>query len=217
MLYRGVNTVQPFWFYPIVLAALSLPWLPWLGRVFAQLRLPQPGPGQAAISGLMLVWVAVVVVFFSLPRSKLLGYVLPAVPALAYLLADAWAAVDPARSRQRLGWWASAAVSALVGIAAVVWLAIHPVRSTRELALALGAQHAPGEPVYMLNDYYFDVPFYARLSAPIKAKAIPVLPELLSIKILSAVNWPVRSASSTIRKAARALTEPPGLYHSALA
>ncbi len=164
----GFNNVQPFWFYPIVLAALSLPWLPWLGRVLARLRLPQPGPGQAAIRGLMLVWVAVVVVFFSLPRSKLLGYVLPVVPALAYLLADAWAAVDPAQSRQRLGWWASAAVSALVGIAAVVWLAIHPVRSTRELALALGAQHAPGEPVYLLNDYYFDVPFYARLSAPIK-------------------------------------------------
>src|SRR4051794_13563633 len=46
---------------------------------------------------------------------------------------------------------------------------------------------------------------------------MPVLPELLSIKILSGVSCPLRSASSTMRNAARALTDPLGLYHSALA
>jgi hypothetical protein len=51
-------------------------------------------------------------------------------------------------------------------VAVVVGLAIRPPNSLRDLATALGARHGPGEPVYMLGNYYFDVPFYARLRAP---------------------------------------------------
>ena len=36
----------------------------------------------------MWIWPAVIIGFFSIPSSKLVGYVLPALPPLAYLIAD---------------------------------------------------------------------------------------------------------------------------------
>jgi hypothetical protein len=46
-------------------------------------------------------------------------------------------------------------------------LAVLQPNSTRSFGAALSAQRAPGEPIYMLDRYYFDLPFYARLVAPV--------------------------------------------------
>src|SRR4029077_20433665 len=45
---------------------------------------------------------------------------------------------------------------------------------------------------------------------------MPVLPLVESIRIFPGVSFPERRASATMRAAARSLTDPPGLYHSAL-
>src|SRR5580658_2669594 len=45
---------------------------------------------------------------------------------------------------------------------------------------------------------------------------MPVLPLVESSRIFPGASWPARCASATMRAAARSLTEPPGLYHSAL-
>jgi len=55
------------------------------------------------------------------------------------------------------------------------------------------------------------------LAAATIAYAIPVLPEVESMIVLSRVNAPVRSPSSIMNSAARSFTEPPGLNHSAFA
>lgn len=81
----GFNNPQPVWFYPAVLLVFSLPGLPWLYRQLARTQAPTE-PGRS-IGALMWLW-ALVVVFFSIPQSKLLGYILPAVPPLACLMAD---------------------------------------------------------------------------------------------------------------------------------
>src|SRR6202171_3813836 len=46
---------------------------------------------------------------------------------------------------------------------------------------------------------------------------MPVLPEVESMIVFSCVSAPRRSPSSIIHSAARSLTEPPGLNHSAFA
>src|SRR6478736_2049987 len=74
----GFNNAQPFWFFAAVLGVFCLPWWPWLAR----LALPAPRDASAErgmIRMWMAVWAAVVVVFFSLPQSKLIGYALPAI------------------------------------------------------------------------------------------------------------------------------------------
>ncbi|MEI8326317.1 MAG: glycosyltransferase family 39 protein [Betaproteobacteria bacterium] len=172
----GFNGVWPFWFYPAVLLLAGLPGLPWLYR---QLRL-QSEVRRAATRLLMWVWVVVVVLFFSIPQSKLLGYVLPAVPPLAFLMADGFTSLRAASSRLTQLWWGSAAVSACLSLGAVVWFTVHPPESSRALAATLLAQRAPNEPLIMLNDYLYDVPFYARMTPP-----IPVVNEWTSPEMLT--------------------------------
>jgi len=162
----GFNNVQPWWFFPALLLAFFLPWLPWLWQATST----RVGDGNARarfVRTLMWSWVAVVVLFFSLPRSKLVGYVLPVVWPLAWLAASGYArAAGPARGRHAL--WAGAwLLGAALGIGVVGWIVWHPQKSTRMLALALKERMAPGDRVYMLARYDFDVPFYARLREPV--------------------------------------------------
>jgi len=157
----GFNNVQPFWFYPAVLVGFSLPWLPWLWGLFKQDSRTDRAPAPLRL--LMMLWIVVVVLFFSLPQSKLLGYVLPAVPPLAVLVADGFATLGMPTLRSIRLWRTSIAVSASLGLAAVSAAALYPMHSSRELASILAARRSPTEPVLMLGNYYFDLPFYARL------------------------------------------------------
>lgn len=154
----GFNNVQPFWFFPAVLLLLGLPWTPWL----LALRRHPPADGAAPLSIrlLMGVWLAVVVGFFSLPQSKLIGYVLPAVPPLAVLIA---AALTATGSRWRR---ATAVLAALLCVGAVVALARAPLPSSRQLARALNEHRRPGDAVLFVGGYFYDLPFYARLDQP---------------------------------------------------
>ena len=171
----GFNNVQPWWFYPAVLLALSLPWSPWLIVWFRPGRARPEDPH--GLRRLMRVWCAVVVVFFSLPSSKLVGYILPALAPLACLIADAMRCAElrrgsphpaPARmftpgTARRASAWAAAVVC----IVAVVFAHFYQPKSMQVLAQRLQAGRSAGEPVVFLGNYYYDVPFYAGLTGPV--------------------------------------------------
>lgn len=178
----GFNNVQPFWFFPAVLVALALPWLPWLRVQFVRGDASAPDP--AAIRQLMGIWIIVVVLFFSIPQSKLLGYILPAIPPLAMLAADGFArhAYPAARA---LRWWrGGAAAMAAMSFAVVAVLSLHPFGTTRELGQVLREQRTAAQPVYMIGDYYFDIPVYARLTDPVR-----VVDDWASPRIQQRDNW----------------------------
>ena len=161
----GFNNVEPLWFYPAVLLLFGLPWLPWACRLLA--RGAPAASWRDPVRRLMWLWIAVVVLFFSVPQSKLIGYVLPAVPPLAFVLAEALLAFGTPSLRARRLWWASAGIATAASLAAVAILSIDPQRSTRELAAALEAGRAAQEPVFMLERYAYDLPFYAHLTEPV--------------------------------------------------
>jgi 4-amino-4-deoxy-L-arabinose transferase-like glycosyltransferase len=85
---------QPFWFYlPVVLLGL----VPWIVFVIAALgetirvwwtERRDTLQSESALNAFLVIWMAVPIVFFSISRSKLPGYVLPALPAGTLLLAD---------------------------------------------------------------------------------------------------------------------------------
>ena len=160
----GFNNAQPFWFYFALLTVFFLPWLAWL---VAGLR---RAPPAAALRLLMMVWVAVVLVFFSLPQSKLVGYVLPAVPPLAVLVAGGWAV--------------AAGIMLALGLGSIVGLTLKAPKSSREIASVLAAHRQRGEPVVMIEQYAFDLPFYARLEAP-----VTVLDDWHGVDLRQRDNW----------------------------
>jgi 4-amino-4-deoxy-L-arabinose transferase-like glycosyltransferase len=178
----GFNNMQPFWFYPAVLVLFSLPWLPWLHRLFTRGYLTDPE--RSPIRLLLWLWVLMVVLFFSMPRSKLVGYILPAVPPLAALMADGFVQLGAPSVRARRLWWATVAVTCTVSLGIVVGLALRPPNSQRDLGSTLGAQHRPAEPVFMLAKYYYDVPFYAKLDAPAR-----VVDDWASADVQLRDNW----------------------------
>ena len=162
----GFNNPQPFWFFPAVLLVASLPWLPWIFKVVrpASFRKAEDDPVRL----LMVLWVVVVTLFFSLPRSKLVGYMFPTLMPLAWLAAEGFRSVGVPTAASRRLWWLSAAIGIGLGLTALAVYTVGPVRTSRPLALALAAAHEPGQPVVMLDRYDYDVPFYARLAEPMR-------------------------------------------------
>lgn len=79
---------EPFWYYiPVTL----LGWVPWsvfvaTACVWAVRRFRTRDADS--LNAFLLVWIAVIVVFFSISQSKLPGYVLPAMPPGIVLLAE---------------------------------------------------------------------------------------------------------------------------------
>jgi 4-amino-4-deoxy-L-arabinose transferase-like glycosyltransferase len=103
------NDPRPWWFYLPVVAGGLLPWTPlalvWLGPTTQFLR------GRRSIGTIdlrLLLWAALPLVFYSLSVGKQPRYVLPVLPPLALLLANAiaertqeWRGHDGARVRPR--------------------------------------------------------------------------------------------------------------------
>jgi hypothetical protein len=161
----GFNGVQPYWFYPAVLLLFSLPAIPWLKRQFSAGRLADADLGS--VRWLMWLWLGLITLFFSLPASKLLGYILPVLPPLAFLVADGFLAPGASSPARRRWWGLSVLLSAAVGLGVVGHFTLYPRTNSRDVAAVLRLERSPQDAVLMLNDYYYDLPFYARLMAPV--------------------------------------------------
>jgi 4-amino-4-deoxy-L-arabinose transferase-like glycosyltransferase len=81
---------QPIFFYPIVLSVLVLPWaIALVGSLFSTRRWNWRGAASIdRARALALAWLIVPLVFFSVSRSKLPGYILPVLPACALLIGE---------------------------------------------------------------------------------------------------------------------------------
>jgi 4-amino-4-deoxy-L-arabinose transferase-like glycosyltransferase len=88
---------QPFWYYIPVFLLAALPWtffaLPALveaGRNAFKRENLEPSEANAddGLTSFLFLWIVVPIIFFSISRAKLPGYILPAIPAAALLTAD---------------------------------------------------------------------------------------------------------------------------------
>jgi 4-amino-4-deoxy-L-arabinose transferase-like glycosyltransferase len=145
---------EPFWFFAAILA-LGL--LPWSGVLPVTARLFRRGSGQLRDRlrdrpGLIFLacWAGFVFLFFSASQSKLVPYILPAMPPLAVLISLALTAGESAeddprlRSWHRVGGTVGALVLAMLA-AVLIWISLGRVRQVSAgvdpllLALALPA------------------------------------------------------------------------------
>ncbi|WP_343595048.1 glycosyltransferase family 39 protein [Acinetobacter sp.] len=81
----GFNNKQPWYFYLLILFASFLPWFLASGFKFSAKTLQQTLPRP--ILALMVWWFFSVTLFFSIPPSKLAGYILPSVAPLTIFVA----------------------------------------------------------------------------------------------------------------------------------
>ncbi|MBS0612339.1 MAG: glycosyltransferase family 39 protein [Proteobacteria bacterium] len=125
---------QPAWFFAVMFLVGTLPWTGGALRALATgwARLDAPGFDTRAF---LRLWVLFILLFFSLSDSKLIPYILPALPALGLLMA-----AQPADVRRRDALQASllalcvgAALAAT--LAALPWLAQSAERAPYFLAL----------------------------------------------------------------------------------
>ena len=170
----GFNNMHPWWFYPTLLALFLLPFAYSLWRSIRAGSL-NPATPHADMRWLMWIWAAVIILFFSLPKSKLVGYILPAMLPLVYLCADALvlryrARVAAGQSGGLRYTGTIVAVSALLCITAALLTTFNlaKVRDEQPLGHYLQQHLRSGDEVMMFGGYYFSVPFYAALPTPVQ-------------------------------------------------
>jgi hypothetical protein len=131
---------------------LTLPWSLYLPAALRRLR------GADARALLWPWWAASLLLFFSLPSSKLVGYALPALPGVAGLVA-----LVAAEGRH---WRVAALLGAAIGLTAVGVLAWQAPNSHRDIAQALRSEMHGADRVVLVEGAFYDVPFYAQLRTP---------------------------------------------------
>jgi 4-amino-4-deoxy-L-arabinose transferase-like glycosyltransferase len=78
---------EPWWFFATVFLVGSIPWTLSALRVITESWRRRAADGQFDHALFLWLWIVFVCVFFSLSDSKLIPYILPAMPALALLIA----------------------------------------------------------------------------------------------------------------------------------
>jgi 4-amino-4-deoxy-L-arabinose transferase-like glycosyltransferase len=160
------NSRLPFWFYGPVFIAVTLPWSVFLAAatrsdgIFANRR--------RAVRSLMATWLLATLVFFSIPSSKLVGYVLVAVLPFAYLAAYGLLqrAADADRARTLV------MRTALVGVAlCAAVLGGVMLRQRDNIGVLAGKLHpllgVGADRFLALQSYPFSLAFYLQLRQPI--------------------------------------------------
>src|SRR5271156_705707 len=72
----------PWFFVPIVIGGMW-PWIFFVAPGWSATRAGDETPAQRSSASFLAIWFVIVFVFFSIPRSKLGSYILPALPPLA--------------------------------------------------------------------------------------------------------------------------------------
>ncbi len=161
----GFNNPQPVYFYPAILFLGLLPWS--LLLTYLTVRAKRQGLTGHPLTRLAWVWIGAILLFFSIPNSKLIGYILPVVPAFA-LLAGHWLERHWEIAKWRRAAWACAWGGAALGIAAVIVTTVEDRKSLVDLSDTVRAQMKPGDEVMFIESYYYSVPFYLHRAQPIR-------------------------------------------------
>ncbi len=99
---------QPWWYYlPVILAAM-FPWTPLAGLLLRRKTYDDVNVR------FLVAWLVYALVFFSVARNKLPGYMLPLLPPLAIVLA-----VALEKSGAAVQWWLAASALTLVALPAI--------------------------------------------------------------------------------------------------
>ena len=164
------NNPQPWWFYLLAITVLLFPWVFFaLNQVRRQTSraLDSAPPLAHAWWSLCWIWVVAILVFFSLPNSKLIGYTLPVMPALALLAALGWQRFMAHRAYAGKLFAALCLINIAFALALVTKLgAITRNERAQDIAQVLACAAQPTDTIYVADAFPYDLPFYAQTTKP---------------------------------------------------
>ena len=178
----GFNNARPWWYYLPCMVLLLFPWVFFaLYEGWRALRpcksaaksaaAPPALPVRREALALCWIWIGAILVFFSIPSSKLIGYITPTMPPLALLAAVGWERLLARRRSERAWLTGLTVLSLLLGGVATWGMRDYGLRRTSALSMAqvLACSVRPGDAVYAVGGFPYDLPFYARLPRPMIA------------------------------------------------
>jgi 4-amino-4-deoxy-L-arabinose transferase-like glycosyltransferase len=116
---------EPIYFYPAVMVLGVIPWPAFLIPAIARFRdsARQPEARLRFLHWLAWLWLVIPLLFFSLSESKLPGYILPAIPAIAIIIALELKRVWGGSSSRllRIAGYTTAITAISIGVAMIVY------------------------------------------------------------------------------------------------
>lgn len=179
------NNVMPWWFYGAAVLVLLFPW-----ALFAmyqakvqlspairvepqslqtvtreQCQIP-PLPRIKPWLSLCWIWLLSILVFFSIPNTKVIGYVLPVMPPLAILSALGYEALLSHRQTAKKIFAGICALNIGLALALTFGMARYVKSGSRDIAQTLACAASPLDTVYAMGGYPYDLPFYTQAGKP---------------------------------------------------
>lgn len=200
----------PWWFYGPVFVVGFMPWVVLLPRaVGLAVRRSRRSPGHAAPSTVLtivaLAWLVSVLGVFTLARTKLPSYVLPAMPAAAVLTGLGWRRVfDSVDRRDNGGGVLEAAAAALAcwGLSWALWRAPEWLMSASDSDTRAIGQFVAREGLHFTGAVALAAfgAGCAAIAAARRARWLPVLLAGASATVLAAVVLPAARVADEVRQ-----------------
>lgn len=140
------------WFYPVLVFAGVLPWS---ASLIAIWRVRPVGYAQlldgiilAPLRRLAAIWLLFVLIFFSIPSSKMIGYILPVLPAFAMLAGP----VVARWQHRRLALFGAVILCVAFGVVGPHWQKRTPIALARTISHLI----EPGDSVFLADGISYD-------------------------------------------------------------
>jgi 4-amino-4-deoxy-L-arabinose transferase-like glycosyltransferase len=165
------NNQQPWWFYLLALALLLFPWLFFaLGQVrrVTTMTLTHAIGMEQGWWRLCWSWVLGILVFFSIPHSKLVGYILPVLPPLALLASLGWGRVMARRAYAGKLFVGLCVVNFCIALGIVLKVGdVTQKGRSKDVAEVLACAAQTTDTFYASGAYPYDLPFYVQTTRAI--------------------------------------------------
>lgn len=192
----GFNNEFPFWFYLPVITVGLLPWSLWLPKaLYNQYRCAfgSTALSDADVRQWLLLWPLLILIFFSLPASKIVGYILPVLPPLAMLLGDyldrkiALAEHTGSMSFALHNTKYLAAGGLAIALALMIVVPRFETAGIKPLATVLQKEFRTGDGIISYRNYYQDLPLYLHTTK--KFEPMTVVDNWNDPEIMKEDNW----------------------------
>jgi 4-amino-4-deoxy-L-arabinose transferase-like glycosyltransferase len=186
------NNRQDWWFYPGVIGIFMFPWVLFIAWNVVQQIVKGKAlrGGMAAFrlnpwTSLPWIWLGVILLFFSLPTSKLIGYILPVIPPVAILAVLNWDTLMEHKKSANAGFWGICGFSLALATGANFLARYNSMKDhIQDVAQTLTCLSNPEDKVYVFGEYPFDLPFLAQ-----RSQALIVIENWDEVRKNSGDNW----------------------------